>query len=543
MALDMPEAGKAAAGSAIDRRRIGGTEWQMMETGSGPTETERIEVAASHRTRKRRQRAKRKPFRLVLLPLTVAIAIIVGGLAGRTLSETSSALSTVHSVSTPPPLVGDATVRDTPVTLAGASNDPTPNGTEDASTGGSETDQLEDVTLTATPSGGSTTLQTVGTQPAGAGVQSAMPTPASVPSSSAATLAAPTPTPDGETLAEQLLLEGMTFDTAPAVAAIAQYQQSGVVGPTATPEPNSTTSLADTPPAAPESAPEGEQDDGGVLGSLQGAGQHLRDAAQGAAIAAGVSNPKSEPLTILVMGVDARPGSAIDIGVRPDALMVLRLDPEAGTCRGLAIPRDSYVELPGYGKTKINHALMLGGIPYEQLVVEQYLGIPIDHYALIDFVGFAELVDSVGGITIDVPPELASPAVEAGRQTIDGEQALLHARYRGGPDGDFGRIKRQQQIMRGLIAAANGRDLLTEATRLLKSLEDHIRTDMTIEELVGLATTYQDQCDVEGLDMDQIPGAVVYGPLIDPLFNLPLSYVVSEPEDVADAVDQLISGS
>jgi hypothetical protein len=66
---------------------------------------------------------------------------------------------------------------------------------------------------------------------------------------------------------------------------------------------------------------------------------------------------------------------------------------------------------------------------------------------------------------------------------------------------------------------------------------------MTIEELVGLATTYQDQCDVEGLDMDQIPGAVVYGPLIDPLFNLPLSYVVSEPEDVADAVDQLISGS
>ncbi|MCC6943040.1 MAG: LCP family protein, partial [Thermomicrobiales bacterium] len=221
----------------------------------------------------------------------------------------------------------------------------------------------------------------------------------------------------------------------------------------------------------------------------------------------------------------------------------LRLDPEAGTCRGLAIPRDSYVELPGYGKTKINHALMLGGIPYEQLVVEQYLGIPIDHYALIDFVGFAELVDSVGGITIDVPPELASPAVEAGRQTIDGEQALLHARYRGGPDGDFGRIKRQQQIMRGLIAAANGRDLLTEATRLLKSLEDHIRTDMTIEELVGLATTYQDQCDVEGLDMDQIPGAVVYGPLIDPLFNLPLSYVVSEPEDVADAVDQLISGS
>ncbi|MBX3069816.1 MAG: LCP family protein [Thermomicrobiales bacterium] len=471
------------------------------------------------------------------------MAIIAGGLAGRTLSETSSALSTVHSVSTPPPLIGDATVRDTPVARPGARGDSTPNGTEGTSTGGTEPGQSEDAEPTATPSGGSTTLQTVGTRPAGGVAQSVTPTPTSAPNFATATLAAPTPTPDGETLAEQLLLEGMTFDTAPAVAAIAQYQQSGVVGPTPTAGSNATAGGSDTPVPPAEIASAEEEDDGGVLGSLQGAGQHLRDAAQGAAIAAGVSDPKSEPLTILVMGVDARPGSAIDIGVRPDALMVLRLDPEAGTCRGLAIPRDSYVELPGYGKTKINHALMLGGIPYEQLVVEQYLGIPIDHYALIDFVGFAELVDSVGGITIDVPPELASPAVEAGRQTIDGEQALLHARYRGGPDGDFGRIKRQQQIMRGLIAAANGRDLLAEATKLLKSLEDHIRTDMTIEELVGLATTFQDQCDVEGLHMDQIPGEVVYGPLIDPLFNLPLSYVVSDPEEVADAVDRLISGA
>ena len=89
----------------------------------------------------------------------------------------------------------------------------------------------------------------------------------------------------------------------------------------------------------------------------------------------------------LLMGVDARPGEAIDIGVRPDSLSVAAYDSATNSCRLLSIQRDSRVELPGYGMSKINHALAVGGIPYEKLVVEQFLGIPIDHYALIDFTG------------------------------------------------------------------------------------------------------------------------------------------------------------
>jgi LCP family protein required for cell wall assembly len=248
-------------------------------------------------------------------------------------------------------------------------------------------------------------------------------------------------------------------------------------------------------------------------------------------------------MTILIMGVDARPGSPIDIEVRPDALMVLRLDPETGACRGLAIPRDSLAELPGYGETKINHALMLGGIPYEELVVELYLGIEIDHYALIDFTGFQDLVDAVGGVTITVPENLASPAVPAGTHTITGEQALEHARYRGGPDGDFGRIQRQQELIRALIASAGGKNLLSEANRLLPALEDHIRTDLALDQLVALAQYYQGHCSSTGLTLQTIPGAVVYGPIIDPLLGVPLSYVVSTPEDVQAKVDELMGES
>jgi LCP family protein required for cell wall assembly len=346
-----------------------------------------------------------------------------------------------------------------------------------------------------------------------------------------------TPTPvNGETQAEQMMAGGMTFDTGPAQTALAEAAALESGAPTPTPADSSYLiehtegSLQSTPESGGGSDDDG---DGGIIGGLQ-------DAANSAAVASGLKDPKTEPMTILVMGVDARPGSAIDIGVRPDALMVLRLDPEAGTCKALAIPRDSLAELPGYGETKINHALMLGGIPYEELVVELYTGVDIDHYALIDFTGFEDLVDAVGGITITVPDNLASPAVPAGTHTIDGETALRHARYRGGPDGDFGRIQRQQEIMRALIASASGKDLLREANRLLPPLQDHVRTDMSLEQLVTIAKYYQDYCSGEGMQLDTIPGEVVYGPIIDPLFGLPLSYVVSDPADVQAKVDELM---
>ena len=109
-----------------------------------------------------------------------------------------------------------------------------------------------------------------------------------------------------------------------------------------------------------------------------------------------------DSMNILVMGVDAQPGEPIDIGVRPDSLMVVHLNPKTRSCHLLAIPRDTRTELPGFGLTKINHALAVGGIPYEQLVVSQLLGISIDHYVLVDFTGFKQLVDALSGITLTV---------------------------------------------------------------------------------------------------------------------------------------------
>jgi LCP family protein required for cell wall assembly len=279
-----------------------------------------------------------------------------------------------------------------------------------------------------------------------------------------------------------------------------------------------------------------------VLGGIKSAASGAGNLAKGAAVATGVTAPSNDALTILVMGVDARPGAPIDVSVRPDALMVLRLDPASGSCRGLAIPRDTLVELPGYGQTKINHALMVGGIPYQLLVVERFLGIAIDRYALIDFTGFQELVDAVGGVPVTVPQTITKNGqtlFAAGSQTFDGTQALAYARYRGGSDVDVGRGRRQQQIIRGLIGVAAGRDAVREVNRLLPALEEHIRTDLSPAELVAVAEHYRTTCAESELQLDSLQGNFQQIDAPDPIFKRPMTYNVVDPETIRSKVAAL----
>jgi len=245
--------------------------------------------------------------------------------------------------------------------------------------------------------------------------------------------------------------------------------------------------------------------------------------------------------TILLMGVDARDGESIDVGVRPDALAVLHLD-DAGSCRMLAIPRDSRATLPGYGSSKINHALAVGGIPYEIQVVEGYLGVEIDHYGLVDFAGITQIVDSVGGIDVDNPTAFAidDQAFAAGTIQLDGNRALLYARYRGGADGDFGRIDKQQQVLRAVFDRATDVNLVALVPRSFSLLADHIRTDFGPTAIVDLGASYLDTCTSASLETSTIPGNVAL--LHDDLMQMQLSFVVSDPTTVQDSVDWLLGG-
>ncbi len=190
--------------------------------------------------------------------------------------------------------------------------------------------------------------------------------------------------------------------------------------------------------------------------------------------------------------------------------------------------------------SKINHALAVGGIPYQQLVVDQFLGVTIDNYALIDFSGIESLVDAVGGITITVDEtfQMDNITFEAGEQTLSGHEALTYARYRGGTDGDFGRIRRQQQIMTAILRQAGKGDVVTLAREVLPQVQDHIRTDFTVPELVAVGSHFRGSCTDETLVSITLDGTVAT--FDDPLFGVPLSYVVVDEADVRRKVEELM---
>ena len=246
-----------------------------------------------------------------------------------------------------------------------------------------------------------------------------------------------------------------------------------------------------------------------------------------------VRDVTDRPLTVLVMGVDARPGEPIDVGVRPDALGVLRLDPAAGTCRLLAVPRDTRADLPWYGPSKVNHGLVVGGVPFQRRVVEGLLGLEIDRFVLVDFAAVEAIVEAVGGVTLDVPQAFTTGdgrSFPAGAQTLDGPAVLAYARYRDGPDGDLGRIGRQQQVLRALLERMPDLELGPALAGLLPLLEEHVRTDLSPAEIVGLARRFRPSCTGETLWLGVLDGATAT--LDDPLVGQPLSYLLVEEAEI-----------
>jgi LCP family protein required for cell wall assembly len=150
-----------------------------------------------------------------------------------------------------------------------------------------------------------------------------------------------------------------------------------------------------------------------------------------------------------------RLGTGGDIGSkRTDTIMVLHI-PNAGKATLVSLPRDSYVQIPGYGQDKINAAFTYGGAPLLAQTVEQNTGLRIDHYAEIGMGGLANVVDAVGGIEIcpaeGISDPLAGLEIQAGCQTMDGPTALGYVRTRATGLGDIDRVQRQREFFSALV--------------------------------------------------------------------------------------------
>lgn len=163
-----------------------------------------------------------------------------------------------------------------------------------------------------------------------------------------------------------------------------------------------------------------------------------------------------------------RLGTGGDIGsMRTDTIMVLHL-PTWGKATLLSIPRDSYVNVPGYGMDKINAAFSLGGAPLLEQTIEESTGLRIDHYAEIGMGGLANVVDAVGRIEVcpaePIDDPLANLNIAAGCQKVDGPTALGYVRTRATALGDLDRVQRQREFFSALV------DKLTSPTTFLNPL-------------------------------------------------------------------------
>jgi polyisoprenyl-teichoic acid--peptidoglycan teichoic acid transferase len=211
-------------------------------------------------------------------------------------------------------------------------------------------------------------------------------------------------------------------------------------------------------------------------------------------------------LTILLLGTDTRPS---DVASRTDALAVVHIDPHTQRVGLLSLPRDLWVPIPGQGEARINAAYPLGelhigkgyGPALAKQTVGDLLGIPIERFVLLDLNGFKTLIDALGGIELDVSQALDDPAYptddygtiaihfDAGPQRMDGARALMYARTRHA-DSDFGRNRRQQQVLMAIFAQIQAQGLLRNLANLdvyTGALRDSLRTDLSREELIQLA--------------------------------------------------------
>ncbi len=231
-----------------------------------------------------------------------------------------------------------------------------------------------------------------------------------------------------------------------------------------------------------------------------------------------------EPVNILVLGTDGRPGDGSL--ARADTLLVLSLDPVAKTADLLSIPRDLWVSIPGYGEARINTAYWYGeidgrsggGPALTQATVENLLAMKIPHYVQVDFEGFARLVDLLGGVPIHVDEEIWDPLfpddadgyrplqIPAGLQTMDGQTLLSYVRTRYEGD-DLDRMRRQQMALLALAERALDLGILPRLPGLIGEWGRAVTTDLNSWELLALANLGR-EIGLDGLETHVIDDAV-----------------------------------
>ncbi|NLY42715.1 MAG: LCP family protein [Clostridiaceae bacterium] len=236
-----------------------------------------------------------------------------------------------------------------------------------------------------------------------------------------------------------------------------------------------------------------------------------------------------EKMNVLILGTD---GSK----VRSDTIILASLDPKNKQLNMLSIPRDTKVNING-ADHKINAALALGKEELAIRKVKELTGMPIHYYVVVDFEGFRNIIDILGGVDLDVPVNMDydDPVqnlhihLKKGMQHLDGDKAEQFVRYRQYPEGDLGRIKAQQQFIKALLEQKLKVEYLSKADDIFKEVQKNVRTNISIKDMTkGLAAIKALQSG--NINMYQLPG--------EPKMIRGISYFIADDEKITELVEE-----
>lgn len=200
----------------------------------------------------------------------------------------------------------------------------------------------------------------------------------------------------------------------------------------------------------------------------------------------------NDPLNILLLGIDSETSEK----GRSDALMVLTLDPKGNKMQLVSIPRDTYTEIIGRGEEdKINHAYAFGGVDMAAATVENFLDIELDYFVRLNMKGLEQLIDQLGTITVnnDIAWNDGKYDFNFGPIELDGDKAMHFVRMRKqDPAGDFGRTKRQRQVIEGLVERGATISSLTKINGIIDVLGNNMGTNLDFEDMKKLLFEYKD---------------------------------------------------
>lgn len=201
-----------------------------------------------------------------------------------------------------------------------------------------------------------------------------------------------------------------------------------------------------------------------------------------------------EPMTLAIFGSDERE----DEISRSDVIMVLKYEPLNQKVIMISVPRDSRVEIPGKGVTKINAAYAYGGADLQIKTLEDLFHTTIDHYIHLNFVGFINIIDAIGGVKInakknfydeDNPTQIY---IKKGKITLDGEKLLRYVRFRDDEEGDFGRIKRQQEVIASICKKFIKDNTWTKIPKFIDIFKNNIDSNIDWKEIIDVAWNMKD---------------------------------------------------